>query len=85
MVFKPNDKLQLGFGAQYLDLRKYGGDQLGDVFLVRLFGSYQISDHVQLHGRIENLTDTEYSQFSGFGSDFPARRLGVHAGVTLEW
>ena len=85
VVFKPNDKLQLGFGAQYLDLRKYGGDQLGDVFLVRLFGSYQISDHVQLHGRIENLTDTEYSQFSGFGSDFPARRLGVHAGVTLEW
>jgi len=89
VVFKPNDKLQFGFGAKYLDQRSFGGNSLSDALIVRAFGSYQINDHIQLHGRVENLTDTEYSHVdftSSFGpGDSPARRLGVHAGITIEW
>ena len=87
--FKPNDKLQFGFGAEYLDQRSFGGNQLEDAFIVRAFASYQLNDKVRLHGRIENLTDTTYSEvdftFPGFPGDSPARRLGAFAGVTIKW
>jgi vitamin B12 transporter len=89
VVFKPNDTLEFGFGAKYLDQRSFGGNSLSDALILRAFGSYQVTDHVKLHARVENLTDTEYSHIdftSSFGAgDFPARRLGVHAGVTVEW
>ncbi len=89
VVFKPSDKLQFGFGAKYLDSRSFGGNNLSDALIVRAFGSYQVNDNIRLHARVENLTDTEYS-FVDFTStygpgDSPARRLGVHAGVTVEW
>ena len=89
LVFKPYEKLQFGIGTQYLDQRSFGGNELKDALIVRAFGSYQLNDYVTLHGRIENLTDTKYSHLdftSSFGpGDSPARRLGVHAGVTVEW
>lgn len=90
VVFSPNDRLQFGFGAKYLDQRTFGGpNNLSDAFIVRAFGSYQLNDTIKLHGRIENITDTEYSEAdfsSDFGSnDFPARRLGAFAGITFEW
>ncbi len=88
-MFKPNDKLQFGFGAKYLDQRSFGGNSLSEALIVRAFGSYQINDYIKLHGRVENLTDTEYSHVdftSSYGpGDSPARRLGVHAGITIEW
>ena len=89
VVFKANDKLQFGFGAKYLDQRSFGGNDLDDALIVRAFGSYQLNDYIRLHGRVENLTDTSYSHVdftSSFGpGDSPARRLGVHAGITVEW
>jgi vitamin B12 transporter len=89
LVFNPSDKLQLGIGAQYLDQRSFGGNNLKDALILRAFGSYQLNDYVTLFGRIENLTDTNYSHLdftSSFGpGDYPARRLGVHAGVTVAW
>jgi vitamin B12 transporter len=89
VVFEPNDAVQFGFGAKYLDQRSFGGNNLSDAIILRAFGSYQVTDHIKLHARVENLTDTEYSHIdftSSFGAgDFPARRLGVHAGATVEW
>lgn len=89
IVFKPNDNLQFGFGAKYLDQRSYGGNNLSDAFILRAFGNYQINDHIKLHARVENLTDSKYSHVdftSIFGAgDSPARRLGAFAGLTVEW
>ncbi|MGJ8655628.1 MAG: TonB-dependent receptor plug domain-containing protein [Akkermansiaceae bacterium] len=89
VVFKASDKLQFGLGAKYLDQRSYGGNNLSDALIVRAFSSYQLNDYIKLHGRIENLTDTEYSHVdftSSFGpGDSPARRLGAFAGITVEW
>ena len=87
--FKPNDKLQFGFGAEFLDKRSFGGNPLEDAFIVRAFASYQLNDRIKLHGRVENLTDTTYSHVdftSSFGpGNAPARRLGAFAGVTFKW
>jgi len=82
--FSPSAKVKLGLGAQYLDQRTYGGSNLHDAFIVRAYGSYQVTEQVKLHARVENLTDTEYSH-ANFGNDYPARRLGVHVGVTIQW
>ncbi len=89
ITYKPNSKTVLGLGAQYLDERSYGGNTLEDAFIVRAYGSYQLTDNVKFNARIENLTDTEYSHVdftSSFGpGDSPARRLGVFGGVTINW
>jgi len=89
VTFKPNEKLSFGFGAEFLDQRSFGGNELEDAFIVRAFASYQLTENVRIHGRVENLTDTEYSIVdftSSFGpGDQPARRLGAFAGVTIDW
>ena len=84
-IFKASDKLTIGVGAQYLDQRSYGGSNLKDAFIARAFGSYQLTDNVKLTGRIENFTDTEYNHANFGGTAFPARRLGAHFGVVIEW
>lgn len=88
IVFDVNEKTKVGISAQYLDQRSYGGDPLDDVFEMSVFGNYQVNENVRIHARINNITDTEYSHVdftNNFGSNSPARRLGVHAGVTVEW
>ncbi len=85
LAYTPNDKTILGFGAQYLDKRSYGGDTINDTFIVRAYGSYQLTDNVRFNARIENLTDTEYNHYAGFGNESPTRRLGVFGGVTIDW
>lgn len=85
LVFKATDKLTVGVGAQYLDQRSYGGANLKDAFIGRVFGNYQLTEHVKLTGRIENFTDTEYNHANFGGTTFPARRLGAHFGVAIEW
>ncbi len=89
ITFQPTEKAQFGIGVQYLDNRSFGGNPLEDAFIVRVFGSYKITDSIKLHARVENLTDTEYSHVdftSAFGpDDSPASRLGVFAGVTIDW
>ena len=52
--FSPTEKAKIGFGAQYLDQRNYGGNNLKDALILRAYGSYQVTDHVKLHARIEN-------------------------------
>lgn len=85
IVLKVNEKTNLGISAQYLDQRSFGGEPLEDAFIMSVFGNYQINDNIRIHAKVNNVTDTEYSYGSFFGTNSPARRLGVHAGVTVEW
>ncbi|BCX47355.1 TonB-dependent receptor [Haloferula helveola] len=83
--WRPVEKLLLGIGASYVDERSWGGRPLDDYLLLRLYGSYQLTERVRLHGRIENLADTGY-QLSNFGgSVVEGPGLGAFAGVTLEF
>jgi len=75
----------VGAGAQYVDSRALGGDQIGDYLVARLFASHRLNKAVTLTARVENLFDQEYENFEGFGASYPARRLGAHIGAVIEW
>ncbi len=80
----PSEKLTLGIGASYVDERSYGGDPLVDYFLVRVYGSYAVSENLRLHARVENLTDDEY-ELSRFGNPIKGAGLGFFTGLTATF
>lgn len=85
--WRPIDPLLLGIGATYVDERSYGGAPLDDYLLLRLYGRYQINEHLAFTGRIENLTDTQY-QLSNFGFGSPiinGTGIGGFVGVEVEF
>ena len=79
------DRLTLGVGVTYLSDRSFGGQELNSTIIGRVYGSYDLSDAVTLHARIENVNDEEYELFdSGFGST-QGPGLGLFAGVTASF
>jgi vitamin B12 transporter len=86
--FHPSTALVLGLGACYVDARSYGGAPLDDYFLMRLHASYEVTSHVRLHARIENLLNEDYllSDFSAYQAPItPGRGTAIFTGVTIEW
>jgi outer membrane cobalamin receptor len=84
--WKPAEKWLLGIGATYVDERSWGGLPLEDYFLTRLYASYQATEQVQLHARIENLFDSSYQLANFMGSPpIEGAGLGFYTGVTVEF
>jgi vitamin B12 transporter len=83
--WKPTDKALLGIGATYLSDHSWGGDPLESYTLFRIHGSYQLSDKVKLHARVENLFDEGYELYSGYGSTIEGAGTGFYAGLTFDW
>ncbi len=48
-----------------------------DYALVNLAGSYNVTDNLEIFGRIENVTDEEYEEVRGFGTPGVAGYVGV--------
>lgn len=82
--WKATEKLRLGIGATFTDERSYGGGPLDDYLLLRVYGSYQITEAISLHARVENLADEEY-ELANFGTTVPGAGLGVFTGVTATF
>ncbi len=83
--WSPLDRLLLGIGATYVDERSYGGAPLDDYLLLRIYGSYRINDHLTLHGRLENLADTDYQLSNIGGTVVDGAGLGAYAGMTASF
>lgn len=83
--WRPIDKLLLGFGATYVDTRSYGGATLDDYLLLRLHGSYAVSENLSLHARVENLADQEYELSNFFGTSTPGAGIGFYGGLTATF
>jgi outer membrane cobalamin receptor len=83
--WKPVDKALIGIGATHLSSHSWGGDPLESYTLLRIHGSYQLTDHVKLHARVENLLDEQYELFSGYGSTIEGAGTGFYAGLTIDW
>ena len=82
--WRASEKLTLGLGASYIDERSYGGAPLVDYFLVRVYGSYAVSENLRLHARVENLMDDEY-ELSRFGVPIQGAGLGFFTGLTATF
>lgn len=87
--WKPVEKLLVGAGATHLSSHSWGGDDLSGYVVARVFGSYQLTDFVKLHARVENALDADYDlssyTFGGVTSVTPGAGMGVYCGLTFEW
>ncbi|HVJ47079.1 MAG TPA: TonB-dependent receptor, partial [Luteolibacter sp.] len=83
--WKPTDKSLVGIGATHLSDHSWGGDPLESFTTVRLFGSYQLTENVKLHARLENLFDEQYELASFYGDVIPGAGRGIYGGITFSW
>ncbi len=84
LSFRPCDPWLVGIGATFVDERSYGGAPMDDFLLVRLHASYQWTENLRLHARVENLFDESY-QLSNFGTPIEGRGRGFFAGLSWDW
>lgn len=54
---------------------------LDDYTVARVFGSYELSDTVEIYGRLENVFDLDYETTHGF----EAAGFGAYGGVRIVW
>lgn len=85
LQWQANDRTQLGIGGSHLSNRSWGGDTIATYTTMRIFSSYQLTDHIKVHARIENALDEQYELSSFFGTTTPAAGIGYFAGLTIDW
>jgi vitamin B12 transporter len=84
LIYQATDDLELGVNAKYEGDRVFG-EALDAYTKVDLFSNYKISKNVLFSARVENIFEEKYSYFTGFGSDYPAARLGASLSVLVTW
>ncbi|MES2996663.1 MAG: TonB-dependent receptor [Verrucomicrobiota bacterium] len=83
--WRPVDKALVGIGATHLASRSWGGTPVDAYTVARLFGSYELTDRVKLHARVENLLGENYEISNFFGSIQQGAGTGVYGGITVDW
>jgi outer membrane cobalamin receptor len=87
--WKATEKSLIGIGATHLASHSWGGNAINAYTIARFYGSYQVTEKVKLHARVENAFDADY-ELGNFG-DAPfndtikGTGAGVYAGVTVDW
>lgn len=83
--WKPTAKSLIGIGATHLSDHTWGGTTPLDAYTVaRIYGSYQVTDRVRLHARLENAFNEDY-QLSNWGTVVQGAGSGLYAGLTVAW
>ena len=80
----------VGAGVSHVSGASYGADQLNFILtdertVTRLYGEYQVNEHLKLHARVENLFDEEYLISDIFGTQLEGAGRAVSLGATIEW
>lgn len=83
--WKPTPKALVGIGATHLSAHSWGGDPIDAYTVARLYASYQITDRVKLHARLENAFDENYQLSSFYGTTVQGAGTGLYAGITVDW
>jgi outer membrane cobalamin receptor len=83
--WKPTSKSLVGIGATHLSDHSWGGGPIDSYTLVRIHGSYQVTEKVKLHARVENLLDQDYELSSFAGNTVEGAGTGFYAGLTIDW
>jgi len=79
--YEPTERIALSTDAVYVGQRKdWGNVTLGSYTLVNLAGSFSMSGHLELIGRVRNLLDKAYEEAGGYGTE----GRSVYAGVKAE-
>ena len=83
--WKLSDKLLLGAGLRLFSDHSWGGSDINGYILSRIYGSYQLSENVKLHARVENLTNESYLLSDFYGDAIAGSGTGIYGGVTIAW
>lgn len=83
--WKPTTKSLIGIGATHLSDHSWGGSALESYTVARVYGSYQITDQVKLHARLENAFNEEYELSNFFGTISEGSGRGLYVGLTYDW
>ena len=83
--WKATEKSLIGIGATHLASHSWGGDPIDAYTIVRVYGSYQVTEKVKFHARVENAFDADYELSNFYGDPIKGTGAGVYAGVTIDW
>jgi iron complex outermembrane receptor protein len=83
--WKATEKSLIGIGATHLASHSWGGDPIEAYTVARFYGSYQVTEKVKLHARVENAFDADYEVSNFYGDPIKGTGAGVYAGVTVDW
>jgi outer membrane cobalamin receptor len=89
--WKATEKSLIGIGATHMASHSWGEDNdLIDAYTVaRIYGSYQVTENVKLHARVENVLNEDYELYGGstrwLAPLVKGAGTGVYAGVTIDW
>lgn len=83
--WKPTPRTHVGMGATHLSDHSWGGDPLDSYTITRLHGSYQLTERVKIHARLENALDESHELSSFYGTVIQGSGTGLHVGVTVDW
>jgi outer membrane cobalamin receptor len=83
--WKATEKSLVGIGATHLASHSWGGDPIDAYTIARFYGSYQVTEKVKLHARVENAFDADYELSNFFGDPIKGTGAGFYAGVTVDW
>jgi len=86
---EPTEASLLGVGGSYVsgvidnDFSAFPAARkdLDAFLLLRVFGRYQLTENIAVHGRVENILDEEFEEIA----NFPGRRVGAFGGVEVSW
>jgi vitamin B12 transporter len=84
LTWRPDPQFSLGGSIGYVG-RRFDDDAntvaLPSNTLVNIFGSYELTNNLQLYGRVENLFDIHYEPVFGYG----AAGRGAYAGIRVAY
>jgi len=80
-----DEKTLLGIGAQHFSSRSYGGNPIAAATVARVHASRQLTEHLRLHARVENVFNESYELSDFFGTVVRGAGTGFHLGLTATW
>ena len=87
--WKPTTQSMIGVGVSHLSAHSWGGDPIAAYTLARVYGSYQLTDKVKLHARVENLFNQNYElsnpSAAWGGAPIKGAGTGIYTGLTFDW
>ena len=87
--WKPTPPSMIGVGLSHLSEHSWGGDPIAAYTLARVYGSYQLTDSIKFHGRVENLFNQSYElsnpSAAWGGTPIKGAGTGLYCGLTFDW
>lgn len=82
---KPDEKSLFGIGVRHLSSRSFGGNPIASATVARVHASRQLTEHLRLHARVENVFDEKYELSDFFGTVVEGAGTGFYVGLTATW